>query len=51
MISGGETDLTETVSEDTLLKLERKATMALLREPKTLARIEHTLETGKPLRN
>ena len=51
VISGGDTDLTETVSEDDLLKLERQATMALLREPKTLARIEHTLETGKPLRN
>ena len=25
--------------------------LALIREPRTLARIEHMLETGKPLRN
>ncbi len=51
VISGGDTDLTETVSEDDITKLELAAFMALLHEPKTLARIEHTLETGKPLRN
>ena len=37
--------------QDQLLALERRAFQALIREPKTLARIEHTLETGKPLRN
>jgi len=38
-------------SEDQLLALERKAFQALIRTDKTLARIEHTLETGRPLRN
>ncbi|MHA1536817.1 MAG: 3-hydroxyacyl-CoA dehydrogenase NAD-binding domain-containing protein [Alphaproteobacteria bacterium] len=51
VLSGGDTDLTESVSEDDLLRLERQEFMKLVRTPKTLARIEHTLETGKPLRN
>jgi 3-hydroxyacyl-CoA dehydrogenase len=51
VLSGGDTDMTLEVTEDQLLALERKAFQALIREPKTLARIEHTLETGKPLRN
>jgi 3-hydroxyacyl-CoA dehydrogenase len=51
VLSGGETDITETVSEDDLLRLERQAFMSLIRHPATLARIEHMLETGKPLRN
>lgn len=40
-----------TVSEQHLLDLEREAFLRLLGEPKTLARIQHTLTTGKPLRN
>jgi 3-hydroxyacyl-CoA dehydrogenase len=32
-------------------RLEREAFLALVRTPATLARIEHMLETGKPLRN
>ena len=51
VLSGGDTDITETVSEDDLLRLERREFMKLVRTSKTLARIEHTLETGKPLRN
>ena len=51
VLSGGETDVTETVTEDDLLALERPAFMTLIRHPATLARIEHMLETGKPLRN
>jgi 3-hydroxyacyl-CoA dehydrogenase len=51
VLSGGDTDITETVSDDDLLKLERQAFMSLVRTPETLARIEHMLETGKPLRN
>ena len=35
----------------TLLDLEREAFLSLVAEPKTLARIQHTLKTGKPLRN
>ena len=51
VLSGDGTDITETVSDDHLLKLERKAFMNLIRTPATLARIEHMLDTGKPLRN
>ena len=51
VLSGGETDITETVGDDDLLELERQAFMTLVRQPATLARIEHMLDTGKPLRN
>jgi 3-hydroxyacyl-CoA dehydrogenase len=51
ILSGDQTDITETVGEDALLKLERTAFMKLIKTPATLARIEHMLETGKPLRN
>jgi 3-hydroxyacyl-CoA dehydrogenase len=51
ILSGDGTDITETVTEKDLLKLERQAFMKLIRTPATLARIEHMLETGKPLRN
>jgi 3-hydroxyacyl-CoA dehydrogenase len=51
VLSGGATDITETVSEDKLLELERDVVMRLFRTEKTMARIEHTLTTGKPLRN
>jgi 3-hydroxyacyl-CoA dehydrogenase len=51
VLSGGDTDVTETVSDDDLLKLERQAFMTLIKHPATLARLEHMLETGKPLRN
>jgi 3-hydroxyacyl-CoA dehydrogenase len=51
VLSGGATDPTEEVDETQLLALERHGFMRLLREPATQARIEHMLETGKPLRN
>ncbi|MCB9377817.1 MAG: 3-hydroxyacyl-CoA dehydrogenase [Holophagales bacterium] len=51
VLTGGDTDPTETVTEDEISRLEREAFLALLRTPPTLARIEHMLETGKPLRN
>jgi 3-hydroxyacyl-CoA dehydrogenase len=51
VLSGGDTDIIDTVTEQQLLDLERKAFMRLARTAPTLARIEHTLETGKPLRN
>jgi 3-hydroxyacyl-CoA dehydrogenase len=51
MLSGDDTDMTQTLSEDELFALERKYFMRLLRTPATLARIEHMLATGKPLRN
>jgi 3-hydroxyacyl-CoA dehydrogenase len=51
ILTGGDTDPTRVVGEDELLALERRAVMALIRTPATLARMEHMLETGKPLRN
>jgi len=51
VLTGGDTDVLDTVSETKLLELERAAFMRLLRTSATLARIEHVLETGKPLRN
>jgi 3-hydroxyacyl-CoA dehydrogenase len=51
VLSGGAADITGETTEDQLLALERRAFLALIREPKTLARIEHMLETGRPLRN
>jgi 3-hydroxyacyl-CoA dehydrogenase len=51
VLTGGDTDVTQTLSEDDLLALEREAFLALIQTPATLARIEQMLETGKPLRN
>jgi 3-hydroxyacyl-CoA dehydrogenase len=39
------------VDEQWFLELERECFMQLLATEKTQARIEHTLKTGKPLRN
>jgi len=51
VLTGGKTDTTDAVSEDDLSTLERQALTTLARNPLTLARMEHMLETGKPLRN
>ena len=51
VFAGGALPHATTVSEQHLLDLEREAFLRLLGEPKTLARIQHTLKTGKPLRN
>lgn len=51
LTGGPDADPTEPVSEETLLLLERQAFLRLIRTEATLARIEHTLATGKPLRN
>ncbi len=51
VLSGGKTDLTEIVTEDHVTKLERAAFMKLVKTDATLARMEHMLTTGKPLRN
>ena len=51
VLSGGDTDVTAPVTDDDLLRLEREAFMSLIKHPATLARLEHMLETGKPLRN
>jgi 3-hydroxyacyl-CoA dehydrogenase len=51
VLSGGKTDHTEIVTEDHVTKLERAAFMKLVKTESTLARMEHMLTTGKPLRN
>ena len=51
VLSGGNTDITETVSEDEVLTLERDAFVSLARTSATIDRIQHMLKTGKPLRN
>ncbi|MFZ1428560.1 MAG: hypothetical protein WAS21_17515, partial [Geminicoccaceae bacterium] len=51
VLAGGGTDITLTLSEEELLALERRSFMRLIRDPASIARIEHMLETGKPLRN
>lgn len=51
IMAGGDLSEPQFVSENYLLELEREAIMSLLTERKTLERIEHTLKTGKPLRN
>jgi 3-hydroxyacyl-CoA dehydrogenase len=51
VISGGEVRANSEVDEQTILNLERQHFIELLGQEKTLARIEHLLETGRPLRN
>ena len=51
VISGGDVRANSKVDETLILTLERNAFMDFLKEEKTLARIEHLLNTGKPLRN
>ncbi|MGB2273267.1 MAG: 3-hydroxyacyl-CoA dehydrogenase/enoyl-CoA hydratase family protein [Flavicella sp.] len=51
IMAGGNLSEPTMVSEQYLLDLEREAILSLLTERKTLERIQHTLKTGKPLRN
>ena len=51
VITGGETDAKTPIDETGLLTLERAHFMQLAHSSGTLARIEHMLATGKPLRN
>ena len=51
VLTGGDTDITDVLTEDALLTLERGAFLKLLRTEPTAARLEHMLTTGKPLRN
>lgn len=52
VLSGGpDADWTKPISEDDLLKLELEQFSALIRNEGTMARIEHMLAKGKPLRN
>ena len=52
VLSGGEKgDWTTPQTEDDLFKLEIQEFMKLAKNQGTVERIEHMLETGKPLRN
>ena len=51
IMAGGSLPHPSTVSEQNLLDLEREAFLSLVAERKTQERIQHTLKTGKPLRN
>jgi len=51
VMSGGDLSEATIVSEQYLLDLEREAFLSLCTERKTLERIQHMLQTGKPLRN
>jgi 3-hydroxyacyl-CoA dehydrogenase len=51
VLSGGETTIDKTLSEDNLFKLELDSFMRLIENKKTQDRIKHTLATGKPLIN
>ena len=51
VISGGDTTIDKTLSEDDLYKLELDAFMRLIETKQTQERIKHTLATGKPLVN
>jgi len=51
VLSGGDTTIDKTLSEDDLYKLELDAFMRLIETQKTQDRIKHTLATGKPLVN
>jgi 3-hydroxyacyl-CoA dehydrogenase len=51
VLSGGDTSIEKTLTEDDLYKLELDAFMRLIETKETQDRIKHTLATGKPLVN
>ncbi len=51
VLSGGDTTIDKTLTEDDLYKLELDAFMRLIETKETQERIKHTLATGKPLVN
>ena len=51
VMTGGNVDAGTMVDEQWILDLERKVFVDLLKQEKTLERIENMLSTGKPLRN
>ena len=51
VLCGGDLSQPTWVDPWHFLDLEREATLSLAGEPLTQARISHTLQTGKPLRN
>jgi 3-hydroxyacyl-CoA dehydrogenase len=51
VLSGGAVEIGAEVDEQYLLDLERKAFLAVCRTPKSVERMQHMLNTGKPVRN
>lgn len=51
VLCGGSVSYGQKVSEQFLLDLERRVFVDLCKQEKTVARIDHMLKTGKPLRN
>lgn len=51
ILTGGETDITDILEEDDILAMEKNAITTLAKNTDTLDRMQHMLETGKPLRN
>ena len=51
ILAGGRLTGEQTVTEQYLLDLEREAFLSLCGQPKAQERMQHTLKTGKPLRN
>ncbi len=51
VMAGGDVKTGSEINEDVILKLEREAFVDFCKEDLTVARIDHMLKTGKPLRN
>ena len=51
VVSGGDVRTNSSVDESVILNLEREAFVDFWKQEKTVARVEHMLTTGKPLRN
>ena len=51
VLSGGDTTIEKTLSEDELYRLELESFMRLIETKETQDRIKHTLNTGKLLVN
>ncbi len=51
VLTGGDCQPTQTLTEQDILDLEREAFLFLLGTAKTQERIQYTLQTGQPLRN
>ncbi len=51
VLTGGDLPSGSVAPEENFLDLEREAFLSLCGEPKTQARMEHLLKTGRPLRN
>jgi 3-hydroxyacyl-CoA dehydrogenase len=51
VMSGGDVKTGSEIDEDVILKFEWEAFVDFCKEELTVARIDHMLKTGKPLRN